>query len=113
VQTLYATQTQWTDRINGLAAAQKDRLRAMPEAQRLVRLGELGGLTQVAGRYGVAPARANQCLSDKAGLDRLGAMAEAAAGLGVEGTPTFFINGVKVDTNLWTGIEPLIRNAGG
>ena len=112
-QALYATQPQWIGRINGLAAAQKDALKAMPEAQRLVRLGEIGGLTQVAGRYGVSAARANQCLADKAALDRLGKMVEAGNALGVEGTPTFFINGVAANTNVWTGLEPLISNAGG
>jgi protein-disulfide isomerase len=112
-QTLYATQQEWIGRISGLPQAQKDQLKAMPEAQRLVRLGELGGLTQVAARYGVAPARARQCLADKAGLDRLGKMVEAAGAMGVDSTPTFFINGVNANANTWSAIEPLIRNAGG
>jgi protein-disulfide isomerase len=32
---------------------------------------------------------------------------------GVTGTPAFFINGRILDTNVWGGIEPLIRSAGG
>lgn len=112
-QNLYATQQQWMSRISGLSQAQKDQIKALPEGQRLVRLGEVSGLAQVAARYGVAPARANQCLADKAGLDRLGQMAEAAQAVGVTGTPTFFINGVMADVNQWPGLEPLIRNAGG
>ena len=111
-QTLYGTQQQWMGRITGLSPAQKDALKAMPEGQRLVRLGEIGGLTQVAARYGVPAARANQCLADKAGLDRLGRMVEAATAMGVEGTPTFFINGVNANVNSWAALEPLIRNGG-
>lgn len=110
---LYATQPQWIGRISGLSQAQKDQIKALPEGQRLVRLAQIGGLTQVAARYGVAPARASQCLGDKAALDRLGSMVEAANALGVDGTPTFFVNGTRADTNLWSGLEPLIRNAGG
>jgi protein-disulfide isomerase len=113
VQNLYATQPIWIGRINGLSTAQKGQLKAMPEGQRLVRLGEIGGLIQVATRYGVAPARGRQCLADKAGLDRVGKMAEAAGAMGVDGTPTFFVNGVRADTNSWTGLEPLLRSAGG
>jgi protein-disulfide isomerase len=112
-QNLYATQEQWLGRISGLSQAQKDQIKAMPEGQRLVRLGEIGGLTQVAARYGVAPARARHCLADKAGLDRLGKMVEAAGAMGVNSTPTFFINGVGANVNTWPTIEPLIRNAGG
>ena len=112
-QTLYATQKDWVDRISGLGQAEKDRIKAMPEGQRLVRIAQAGGLTQVAARYGVAPARANQCLSDAAAVERLGKMVQAADALGVTGTPTFFVNGVMADTNVWTGLEPLIRNAGG
>jgi protein-disulfide isomerase len=112
-QALYATQPQWIGRINGLSAAQKDAVKAMPEARRLARLAQIGGLVQVAGRYGVSPARANQCLADKAALDRLGKMVEAADAMGVTGTPTFFINGTMANTNTWTGLEPLIRSAGG
>jgi protein-disulfide isomerase len=112
-QTLYATQPQWVARINGLSAARKGEITALPEGPRLVRLAQIGGLTQVAARYGVAPARAAACLADAGALDRLGKIVEGANALGVEGTPTFFINGVKADTNTWTGLEPLIRNAGG
>ena len=112
-QTLYATQPQWVGRINGLGQVQKDQLKAMPEGRRLVRLAQIGGLTQVAARYGVAPARASQCLADKAALDRLGRMVQAADALGVTGTPTFFINGIMADVNTWAGLEPMIRSAGG
>jgi protein-disulfide isomerase len=112
-ETLYATQEQWLGRISGLDEAQKNAIKALPEGRRFARLADVGGLTQVAARFGVAPARGRQCLADKAALDRLGKMAETGSRLGVEGTPTFFINGVRADVNTWSGIEPLIRNAGG
>jgi protein-disulfide isomerase len=112
-QNLYATQHEWLDRITALPQEQKDQLKAMSQGQRLVRLGELGGLTQIAARYGVAPARARQCLADQAGFDRLGKMAEAAGAAGVQYTPTFFINGTMASVNTWPTIEPLIRSAGG
>jgi len=112
-ETLYATQPQWIDRIVKMPQAQKDALKALPEGQRLVRLGEIGGLIQVAARFGVAPARSRSCLANPAGLDRLGKMTQAATALGVTGTPTFFLNGGMLDVNEWAAVEPLIRQAVG
>jgi protein-disulfide isomerase len=112
-ETLYATQPQWIDRIMKMPQAQKDALKALPEGQRLVRLGEIGGLLQVAARFGVTPARGRQCLANPAGLDRLGKMAQAAQALGVTGTPTFFLNGNMLEVNEWPAVEPLIRQATG
>jgi protein-disulfide isomerase len=110
---LYATQPQWIGRISGLSETEKAALRALPERQRLPRLAQVGGLTQVAGLHGVTPARAAQCLTDPVGIDRINRIGEAASALGVTGTPTFFINGVQAQVNSWPDIEPLIRQAGG
>lgn len=110
---LYASQRQWVGKVSGLGQAQKDELKALPENQRLVRIGELGGLSAMAAQYGVSPLRAKQCLSDSAALDRLGQMVEAAEKLGVEGTPTFFVGSESIVTQEWADIEPLIKKAGG
>ena len=112
-ESLYATQPQWVGKIAGLSEAQKDQLKSLSEGQRLGRLADIGGLTQVAARHGVAPGRGKQCLADPAGLDRLGKMYEAAQARGVAGTPTFFVNDVRVDGVGWAEVEPALRRAGG
>ena len=110
---IYASQPQWTGKITGLPAALQQQLQALPDGQRLVRLAQLGGLTQLAAQAGVTPARTNACLADPAALKRLVQMAEAAEARGVHGTPTFFINGTEAPANDWSGIEALIVRAGG
>ena len=110
---LYATQSQWLGRITGLSEAQKQALQALPEAQRLPRLAQLGGLTQIAGSYGVTPARAARCLSDNAGIGQINRIGEAATALGVGGTPTFLLNGVNIGTHTWATLEPILRESGG
>jgi protein-disulfide isomerase len=110
---LYATQEQWVSKISDLPEAEKDKVRALGEGERLVRLGEIGGMIAIAARHGVTPARAKQCLADPAGLQRLEALGEGGAALGVEGTPTFLINGQMVGVNDWPGIDALIRQSGG
>ena len=113
VERLYATQPQWVGKITGLPQAQKDELNALPDGERLARAAEIGGITQLAAGAGVTPAAAKQCLADTAALDRLGQMEAAAEALGVQGTPTFFINGAMVHALDWAELEPLIRQAGG
>ena len=105
---LFETQPLWINRITELDQAEKDRLRALPEGQRLVRIAELGGLNQIAAQNGVNLQRARQCLSDPTRLEQLGRMTETASGMGVEGTPTFFLNGRMLDVNVWQAIEPLL-----
>jgi protein-disulfide isomerase len=111
--TLYATRSQWIDPIARLPQAQRDAITAMTVQQRLVRLAEVAGLLPIAARFGVPPARGRQCLADQAAFDRLGTMAQAAQALGVDGTPTFFLNGNRLDVNEWPSLEPLIRQATG
>ena len=110
---MFATQGQWVGKISNLPEAQKNQLKALPEGQRLGRLADIGGLTQMATQAGVTPQRGKACLADEAALARLGKMAEAADALGVHGTPTFFINGANVGVQDWPGLEALIRQAGG
>ncbi|HEX8469025.1 MAG TPA: thioredoxin domain-containing protein [Allosphingosinicella sp.] len=110
---LYGTQDQWKDRVKNLTDAQKQALNALPENQRLGRLAELAGIPQIAARQGIAPASAKRCLADRAAFDGLGKMNEAAGKLGVEGTPTFFLNGANVGPHSWETLEPVVREAAG
>jgi protein-disulfide isomerase len=112
-ESFYATQPQWTGKISGLPAAQQQQLQALPDGQRLVRVAQLGGLTQMAAQAGLPAARTNACLADPAALKRLVEMAEAGDARGVHGTPTFFINGVQAPAVDWPSIEALIVKAGG
>jgi protein-disulfide isomerase len=109
----YATQDQWVQKSMAMTGAERGRINALPVAQRLGRVADLIGLTDIAARAGLPAARGKQCLADKAGVDRLGRIYQAAEKLGVDGTPTFFINGAKADVNTWPALEPLIRTAAG
>jgi protein-disulfide isomerase len=111
-ETLYATQPQWLGRIGALPQAEKDRIKTLDQGARLVRMAEAAGLIQVAARYGIPAARARQCLTDPAGFEKLGNMYVAGQALGVPGTPTFFVNGAKVEGIEWGDVEPALRRAG-
>jgi protein-disulfide isomerase len=113
VDKFYATQRDWVSKISGLPDDEKDKIRALPEGQQLVRLADAGGIQKLVAPYGITPAQANKCLADPGALERLGQMVESASALGVQGTPTFFVNGAKVEAGDWPGLEPFLKRAGG
>ena len=111
---LYRAQGQWLGKAAGLTDAQKAQIQAAPEQQRVGRIADLIGLTQLAAGQGVTPARGKQCLADTAALKRIESILRGGAGLGIQGTPTFLINNRKVeDAANWETLEPRIRRAVG
>jgi len=113
VERIYATQPQWIARFTGLSDEHKQRIQALPEAERLLGVAEAAGLTQLAVQGGVPADKAKSCLVDPAGLARIGEIYEAAAKLGVQGTPSFFVNGKRVMVHDWAGLDGEIKKAGG
>lgn len=105
---LLGTQPRWMGRIQALTDAQRGELRGLPPLQAMPRIVALLGLDAVAARHGIGPAAQRACLADQAALDRIGTIRQAGDGLGVNGTPTFFVNGRVAQANSWAGIEPLL-----
>jgi protein-disulfide isomerase len=110
-QYVFETQPDWMKKIEDMTAADKAALDQMTDQQRVIRYAEIGGMTPMAARFGVAPARARQCLADPKGLKRLLNMTQAGMSAGVEHTPTFIINGKMIDAATWEGLEPELKSA--
>ena len=113
VDKFYATQTQWVTRISGMPAAEKEKIRTLAEGPRLDRLATVGGLKALAAPLGITPAQSTKCLNDPAALQRILDMVEAGRALGVQGTPTFFVNDAEVSAGDWSTLEPHLKRAGG
>lgn len=110
---VYATQTEWSDKIQNMSDADKAALDKMTDEQRVVRYAELGGMAQIAARFGVSLPRARQCLADRTAVKRLLDMSQAASDHGIDHTPTFIINGKVSDAATWEQLEPQLKKAGG
>jgi protein-disulfide isomerase len=110
---LYATQPQWVGRSEKLSDDDRTALEALPTGKMTVRLAQITGLFPVAAANGISPQRAQACLSNEAAALKLAEMYKAAVDSGVAGTPTFFVNGKKVDAADWTALEPFLKGAGG
>ncbi|MEZ5693131.1 MAG: thioredoxin domain-containing protein [Altererythrobacter sp.] len=81
--------------------------------QRMVKIAEIGGYYDFFAARGLSADQARQCLANE---ETYSAIAERSTQqsqeFGVEGTPTFFLNGKKIDSNSWDSIKVLIEKAG-
>lgn len=85
------------------------RIAALPDNRRLVEFAAVTGLDAIAVRHGVNAARARYCLTNPARLARVRAMRAAGEAAGVQGTPTFSINGAAPFVADWAILEPMLR----
>ena len=108
VHHLLGSQPTWMGRAQSIPQAQRQEISALAPLQISQRLVPLLGLDAIGQRYGITPAMRQRCMT-QASLDQLEQMHGAAQRMGVGGTPTFFINGVRQNVNTWAGIAPLLR----
>jgi protein-disulfide isomerase len=110
---IFAQQAQWRGRLQALPDAEKKRLGALAPDQQLAAVVRAAGIDQFFRQRGMPQARINSCLADKKGLEQTLAITRAGREkYQVSGTPTFFINGVKVaDTWTWQKLQPALRQA--
>jgi protein-disulfide isomerase len=111
---IFATQNEWTGALGRLSAEEYDAINALPPMPKLQRIASVTGLDALAARHGVPVAKTKACLADTKAVERLTAMRGVAVDRHkLQGTPTFLINGKKVDAGSWAELKPLLGNPGG
>lgn len=86
---------------------------ALPPEQRFAKVAEVTGLLDFFAARGLSADQARVCLTDTAKIDAMVKASEAqATEVGVTGTPTFVLNGKKLDVNTWEMLEPILQRAG-
>lgn len=89
-----------------------DILKSAPET-RFVRLAEQLGLISFFQQRGISEDQAKACLADTATAEALmNDTQKAAEEFNIEGTPTFLLNGQKIDGTNWTMVETKLKEAG-
>jgi protein-disulfide isomerase len=106
---ILGSQGEWIGRMQALNEEQQRAIQGQTPIETMRRVVAASGLDALAARYGVTAVQQRACLTNQAGLDRVVQMQQAAARYGVNGTPTFAINGQIVSANDWAGVEPLLR----
>ncbi len=85
----------------------------MPLDQRFIGIAEAAGLIDFFSARGLSADQARTCLADGARIEGIAnASAEQAEELDVNATPTFFLNGARVDALGWDQLEPALQRAG-
>ena len=85
----------------------------LPLNQRFVAIAEATGLLEFFAARGLSADQGRACLADTAKIEALVKTTEANANKDqIQGTPTFFLNGVKVDGTTWEVVEPALQRAG-
>lgn len=85
----------------------------LPLEQRFVGVAQATGLIDFFAARGLSADQARECLSDSAAVEQMVSRAEREAqAAGVTGTPTFVLNGQKLDATQWNGVEPALQRAG-
>lgn len=105
-----------TKMFENLKAAGDDKMKAvgaLPREQQFAALAQLGGLDQFFAARGIAADQGKACLSDTARAEKLVKQTDdILKNYQVEGTPTFYINGKKVDMNTWEMIKAELERLG-
>ena len=84
-----------------------------PENERFAAVAESAGLLDFFASRGLSRDQARTCLADTESVTAIAERSDAqSAELDVTGTPTFFINGRKVDTNNWEQLQVMLQEAG-
>jgi protein-disulfide isomerase len=111
---LYADQPKWVERIQKTPEDQLDKLQTLPENQLALQAAKFAGLLDWAAARGVPQAKATQCLTDTATIDRYvnqsGAIAQQWPDFA--GTPNFVIDGT-LNTKIasWKDLDAALQSA--
>ena len=96
-------------RLDALSQEQIAAILALSGSEQRQRVAAVTGIDAIAARHGLDAAAARTCLADQAAADRLAAIKAEAEAIGVQGTPSFTINGVlQPNVHDWATLAPLI-----
>ncbi|MEA3051931.1 MAG: hypothetical protein QOG72_834 [Sphingomonadales bacterium] len=112
VEQLYADQAGWMGRIQQLPRDQQEAIQSMPPRDAAALVVRAGGLDEFFRQRGMPGSRIQSCLADPAGVETIASIKQRGDEEGVNGTPSFFINGKRYEGPAnWAGLEPELRAA--
>ena len=113
VDSLYEDQSAWAFEREAQINAAIQANAAQPPSQLMGALGTATGLDQRFAARGLSTAAQTQCLGDAGALDALAQRTQSAGQeYDIQGTPTFLLNGRKVEGTSWSAIEQQLLGAG-
>ena len=105
---LLGSQPQWLGRIRNVTPEQRASLSGLAPLEVARRMIPMLGLDAIARRNGLSDTAQQACLTQER-MDGIERVHQAAVQAGVQGTPSFTVNGTLSQVHNWAGLEPLIR----
>lgn len=111
---IFSYQSTLFEKAQGMGEAGYKAAMEAPAQQRFVKLGEATGLIEFVMQRGISEDQAKQCLGDAKNAEKLAeGVQKAGTAYQIEGTPTFLMNGQKLDNvSGWPALEAKLREAG-
>lgn len=111
----FAAQDSWLGKLVAVPPKQQEAWQSMAPADQFQAMAKASGLKSFLAARGLPGVQADACLADQAAVSRIvGVRDHAANDLGVNGTPSFLINGQLVDgASAWEQLEPRLKDAVG
>ncbi len=111
IEQLYEDQAGWMGKIQSMPSEQQQALQTMAPRDAASVIVKAGGIDEFFRVRGMPSSRIQSCLADPAVLEKVAAIKKLGDEQGVNGTPSFFINGTFAGVGNWAGLEPLLRGA--
>ncbi|WP_010185082.1 thioredoxin domain-containing protein [Sphingomonas sp. PAMC 26605] len=114
LEAMYMAQPQFEAKLADQAAtnALQTQLQGKTPNEAAAAWGDYLGYVEWVKQRGIPEAKARACIADKAALDEIIGMMNKGEGASVTGTPTFILNGTKVDGVSWPDVEAALKRAG-
>lgn len=110
---MFAEQNGFLEKLETVPADFQQRLQAMSPAQQATAWVEYLGYLDFVKQRGLTEAQARQCLADPQRIEAVAKVSETAMkDREVTGTPTFFLNGEKIEASSWEQVETALKGAG-
>jgi protein-disulfide isomerase len=111
-ETLYANQSDWSDKLEDISSAELERIRALPPRAKPGAMAKSAGLDRLLRQRGIPQGQIDACLADEQGAAKLEALTRKGKSEGVRGTPSLFINGRMVSgAGSWKALRPELQGA--
>jgi len=86
---------------------------SQPVEQRFVTIAQAAGLIDFFAARGLSADQSRTCLADAKAIEGIAnASSTQSEELKITGTPTFFLNGKKLEVSQWAELEPMLQRAG-
>ena len=109
----FQNQQGFLDKMQAMPPAQQQQLQSMAPVAAVNAMADQMGMVDFFKQRGLPEPKARQCLADMTKIDALTKVTQDASAAGtVTGTPTFILNGKRIDGVTWSAVEQALKAAG-